>query len=481
MSVFVFAALVFSEAAVPGYAPGAWHLGMTVRVDEPYVANVGNDKYVTTFVLSLSLTQLHKSGRVGRALKSSGGMGKQGPGSFDAFLDELIDYKLMVIEAESMELDDTIAFMVRQKNFELNLSLEFLRKEEIADKVEIDDEMVMEYLRQKILKEAHGGDEEKEEEKEEEKSSPHQPTLNEKARVELLDIRLAEREAEFFDALMKKSKVKRYEKVLKDLVDGAKMASDTVVLVVNGEKILVSDLMRVVVLNEGRDRETLDEGVESVVLHKVLDQEAMSRGYLVKDQDAVLRVLTWREFALSALFKEDVIQPMVKVGRDDIEAFYEEKKETFKLPDLVHFKAITVMTEVEAIELKGEVEEGANFSFIARKRSIDPRKSGEKGGDVGWVPMDKLSAQRVVAFRSAEEGDIVGPFQTGFGFVICEFIELKDSGYASVDQAEAWIKQVMGEVKFNELLERYIARLRDNIKIEINESELMRMKKTYGG
>ena len=75
---------------------------------------------------------------------------------------------------------------------------------------------------------------------------------------------------------------------------------------------------------------------------------------------------------------------------------------------------ILVKTEKEANELKAQIEGGAKFADLAKKKSTCP--SGKKGGDLGWFGRGQMVPAFETAAFNANKGDIVGPVKTEFGY-----------------------------------------------------------------
>jgi len=79
---------------------------------------------------------------------------------------------------------------------------------------------------------------------------------------------------------------------------------------------------------------------------------------------------------------------------------------------------ILVKTEKECNDLKKEIEGGADFGDIAKKKSECP--SGRKGGDLGeFTPGQMVKEFDTVVF-SEEIGKVHGPVKTQFGYHLIE-------------------------------------------------------------
>ncbi len=73
----------------------------------------------------------------------------------------------------------------------------------------------------------------------------------------------------------------------------------------------------------------------------------------------------------------------------------------------------------EALELKRQLEQGADFATLAREHSDDPG-SARQGGDLGWFGRGRMVEPFEKAAFSAPIGRVVGPVETRFGYHLIE-------------------------------------------------------------
>ena len=82
---------------------------------------------------------------------------------------------------------------------------------------------------------------------------------------------------------------------------------------------------------------------------------------------------------------------------------------------------ILVDNEEKCLELKTEIEGGADFADVARQHSSCP--SGRQGGELGtFVPGQMVKEFDEVVF-SGELNTVLGPVQTQFGYHLLEVTE----------------------------------------------------------
>jgi len=81
---------------------------------------------------------------------------------------------------------------------------------------------------------------------------------------------------------------------------------------------------------------------------------------------------------------------------------------------------ILVSTEAGCLELKAQIEAGADFAEMARKHSSCP--SGGNGGDLGEFGPGMMVPEFDKVVFSAEVGAVQGPVKTQFGYHLLEVI-----------------------------------------------------------
>lgn len=90
----------------------------------------------------------------------------------------------------------------------------------------------------------------------------------------------------------------------------------------------------------------------------------------------------------------------------------------------VQARHILVATKELAEEIQKKLDDGAEFSKMAEEYSECPSK--KRGGDLGWFGKGAMVRPFEVAAFSAQEGDVVGPIKTEFGWHLIYVYEVKD-------------------------------------------------------
>ena len=90
----------------------------------------------------------------------------------------------------------------------------------------------------------------------------------------------------------------------------------------------------------------------------------------------------------------------------------------------VQARHILVGSKELAEEIKKKIDDGEEFSKLAEEFSECPSK--KRGGDLGWFGKGAMVRPFEVAAFSADEGEIVGPVKTEFGYHVIYVYEVQD-------------------------------------------------------
>ncbi|HLA51400.1 MAG TPA: peptidyl-prolyl cis-trans isomerase [Thermodesulfobacteriota bacterium] len=403
---------------------------------------------------------------------------------FDKFLNELIDNKFMAMEAKNLGLDKEADFIMNMDNYALNLFLARLRQDEISNKIKVEDKEIENYYQEQLKKkeeEKKKAQEKIDKEKVEEektdaaKKEPQKISARDKEAIRkgLVNEKSRAREKEYFAAIREKAKVKIDNEALSALFPDKNELFGKVVAQVNGESIYGIDVLSNVNVSKAKDEEVKKEALDKLILYKILDQEVMSRGY-GDEEDIKIKIKEYREQQLIDQFKRKAVLPAIKVEEKNILAYYDANKERYKESDRVRLKMIQVVDKEEARVIYDDLKKGADFSYLAREKSIDPSREG--GGDIGWVSINQLLGDIKKAVEEAKEGALLGPFPLGTGYVIVEFRGIEKGAYIPLDKVRSEIDKEIGTERFNAALNGYIKRLRETVPVEINRKELDKMQ-----
>ena len=182
--------------------------------------------------------------------------------------------------------------------------------------------------------------------------------------------------------------------------------------------------------------------------------------------DQALEQSNLTEAEVRAQLREDVL-PLQEVqervagdaepSQEEVQAFYDENKTQFTTPAQRCTRHILFNKDQEqqAEEVKGQLQDGGDFGELAREFSQDPG-SAEQGGDLGCLGRGETVPRFEEAAFGAEEGEIVGPVKTDFGYHIIEVTEIREEQTEPLSAVESQIRQQLAAEQQSEAFTAWV-------------------------
>lgn len=178
------------------------------------------------------------------------------------------------------------------------------------------------------------------------------------------------------------------------------------------------------------------------------------------------RDLIERQVLIEAVEKR-VVEDTVRVGEDEIDAYYWAHQGEYYRPPRVHARQIVVETLEQARALKEKLKAGEEFQAMARKFSRGPEK--DQGGDLGWVTeLDLPRAFSQVLFH-LPLGGVSEPVSTQYGFHLFRVEEADRGGKIPPDEAKRQIAEELKVEKADQAFQAWIEDMRSKAKITIKD------------
>jgi peptidyl-prolyl cis-trans isomerase C len=143
---------------------------------------------------------------------------------------------------------------------------------------------------------------------------------------------------------------------------------------------------------------------------------------------------------------------------EEIQRYYKENKEAqFTTPEqrCVRHILFNKDQKEKAEEVKQQLEKGGDFAKLAKENSQDPG-SAEKGGDLGCLGKGATVPEFEQAAFGAEQGEIVGPVKTEFGYHILKVTDVKPEQTRSLQEVESQIRSQLATEKQSEAFNKWI-------------------------
>jgi peptidyl-prolyl cis-trans isomerase C len=129
-------------------------------------------------------------------------------------------------------------------------------------------------------------------------------------------------------------------------------------------------------------------------------------------------------------------------SQEEVERFYEENKAAqFTTPETRCARHILFNKDQreEAEEVKARLQDGGDFAQLAQEFSQDPG-SAENGGDLGCLGRGETVPEFEEAVFGAEQGEILGPVETEFGFHVIEVTDIREEATQPLSEVETQIR-----------------------------------------
>jgi peptidyl-prolyl cis-trans isomerase C len=211
----------------------------------------------------------------------------------------------------------------------------------------------------------------------------------------------------------------------------------------------------------------VDEEISKI--KEQVGEQARSSGQNLSDQKAYEQALEQNNITEEEL-REDIREnlPVQKVQEqvtgnaepsdEEIQKYYEKNKEAqFTTPEQRCARHILFNKDQKqkAEDVQKQLEDGADFAKLAKENSQDPG-SAEKGGDLGCLGKGETVPEFEDATFGAEQGEIVGPVQTEFGYHIIEVTDAKPEQTRPLSEVESQIRSQLSTEEESEAFSKWL-------------------------
>ena len=246
-----------------------------------------------------------------------------------------------------------------------------------------------------------------------------------------------------------------------------------VIAEVNGKKITTEDVASILGPS-GMKFEQLPPQIKQKVVEQAIEQELLKEKALKsgiqksKEYKEALEKLK-ADLAFNIWMKKKY--ESIKISDKEAKEYYQQNKEKFKQPEMVHARHILVKSEEEAKKIIEELEKTPKdklkqkFIELAKSKSVGP--SGKRGGDLGFFRKGQMVKPFSDAAFALKAGEFTKkPVKTQFGYHVIFVEEKKPAQTIPFDQIKEKIKQQLHMQKFQEAIKKEVEKLKKNAKIK---------------
>ncbi|OGW69721.1 MAG: hypothetical protein A3A88_01660 [Nitrospirae bacterium RIFCSPLOWO2_01_FULL_62_17] len=247
-----------------------------------------------------------------------------------------------------------------------------------------------------------------------------------------------------------------------------------VLAVVNGKPITQSEFdVRWAELPESRQARYQREGgkkkfLEDMIARELLLQEARRLGL---DQTTAVREKAQRfqeQLALDELVRE-MARTHVQVTQDELEDYYMAHSSAVLATEHIRAAQIIVPTAVQALDVKNQLEAGADFAKLAQKFSTD-QATKYRGGDLGPYRKGAAPQEIEAAILTQNPGTVSEPIKVAAGFALVKVTSRDPLDARSAHVARERLQQELYAEKRRKQFEEFLSSLRSKAAIRMADA-----------
>lgn len=246
------------------------------------------------------------------------------------------------------------------------------------------------------------------------------------------------------------------------VAQSAVLGDEDVVATVNGEKILKKDVMDFIkkIPAEGQDPDKIFPlVVDQMINDKLLEAETV-KAEIAKNPEFIQKLEETKSQMVKAFYLERYLKE--KVSDKAIKSEYEKVKKENKGKQEVHARHILVSTEEEAKQVIKDLDGGAKFEELAKKRSSDPT-AASRGGDLGWFVKDEMVPEFSEAAFKIKKGTYgKEPVKSQFGWHVIYVEGKRDRKIPEMKEVENVIRNKLSQ----DAVEKLVGELRAKADIQ---------------
>ena len=221
----------------------------------------------------------------------------------------------------------------------------------------------------------------------------------------------------------------------------------------------------------------IDERVQAIIaayggeeaFEKALTEQGLDRQYVRRQVQQTL--------SFDKVMQGEIV-PRIQIGEEAMQSYYDRYREQMKVP--AYYKLRHIMKQIpeetgaearaaarsQLEALRQQVAGGADLAALAREHSDDAR-TRESGGEMPWIVLTGSEPSFETAVAALEVGELSQIVETRAGLHLMRLEEVKPARVKTFEEAGEEIRNVLGALEARQEIQRRVASLRANAKIEI--------------
>ena len=244
---------------------------------------------------------------------------------------------------------------------------------------------------------------------------------------------------------------------------------DVVVAEVNGEKILMADLMATYRSLPARLQQVPFEQLYKPLLEHAISIRLLANEGRKAKLEETEAVKTRLKYIENQYVYEAYVEKIVAERANDakLKEAYEAYVKEYKGEEEVRASHILVKSEQEAKDIITQLDKGADFAKLAKEKSTDPSKE-KNSGDLGFFTKEQMVKEFAEAAFALKKGETTkAPVKTQFGWHVIRVTDRRTSAAPPMDEVKDQLKQKLAET----IAQEEITKLKNAAKIARFDAE----------
>ncbi|HTP40116.1 MAG TPA: peptidyl-prolyl cis-trans isomerase [Steroidobacteraceae bacterium] len=251
---------------------------------------------------------------------------------------------------------------------------------------------------------------------------------------------------------------------------------------------LVAALPEAARKSAGSDLAALEQLLRAEIARRALVQEAQAAGF-ERQAGVKAQLDSVHDEALLRLWIADQSQvPATYPSAAELQAAYDANKARLTTAPEYHLAQIFVSapdgadTQKLAAALRKAADvaaklavTGADFQKLASDLS-DHAASAAHGGDLGFLPENRLLPEVVAALKSLRPGEIAGPIKTAQGLHFVKLLEVRSGKTPALAEVQDSLKEALRAQRAQDVQQAYLEETGRKLGIVVNQVELARLQ-----
>ena len=221
-------------------------------------------------------------------------------------------------------------------------------------------------------------------------------------------------------------------------------------------------------------------GIRSFLTERIMNEisaDVVRKSKIDEDPEVAAVLKAKKEQMMVGMLYEEMVNKQVVVTAQEIQTYYNDNIEAFRVPEKRKFGLILTGDIDTAHEACNEIKGGKPFRTVALAFSID-EDTKESMGETKELAQGENPEIDAVGFGLKNVGDVSEPFQTSRGWTVLKLLERSEARTFSLEEVRGRVQASLKEIKANKRLDELITKWKEEYNVVVNEKNLGKVEIT---